>query len=130
MSLENEIKARFGGIWNSIVVLFVVIVCLRFSSIELAAEDLSERLSHSLCLFFIALGVGFALGIVKMIFSNFNEPHSRFSKAANFASGLKYGFVVVGMLIFIVGVMQLENFLGPLQPLLDSLFGKLTGLIA
>ncbi len=24
MSLENEIKARFGGIWNSIVVLFVV----------------------------------------------------------------------------------------------------------
>lgn len=130
MSLEKEIKERFGGIWNSIVILFFVIVFLRFSSIELAEENLNERISYSLCLFFTALGVGFVVGILKMIFANFNEPHSRFSKATNFAAGLKYGFVAVGLLIFIVGVMQLDNFLGPLQPLLDAIFGKLNGLIS
>lgn len=123
MSLENEIKARFGGIWNSIVVLFVVIVCLRFSSLAVVEDDLGERISYALCLIFIALGVGFALGILKIIFSYSNEPHSRLSGAANFASGLKYGFVAVGILIFIVGIMQLENFLGPLQTFLGTLFG-------
>jgi hypothetical protein len=123
MSLENEIKARFGGIWNSIVVIFVVIVCLRFSSLAVVEDDLGERISYALCLFFIALGVGFALGILKIFFSYSNEPHSRLSGAANFASGLKYGFVAVGVLIFIVGVMQLENFLGPLQSFLGGLFG-------
>ena len=122
MSLENEIKARFGGVWNSIVVILVVIVCLRFSSLAVAEEDLGERVSYALCLFFIALGVGFALGILKIIFSYANEPHSRFSGAANFAAGLKYGFVAVGILIFIVGIMQLENFLGPLQIFFDALF--------
>ncbi len=122
MSLEREIKARFGGIWNTIVILFVVIVCLRFSSIELAEENLHERISYSLCLLLTALGVGFALGILKIILSYSNEPHSRLSSAANFASGLKYGFVAVGIFLFIVGVMQLENFLGPLQTFLDSLF--------
>lgn len=47
MSLESEIKARFGGICNSIVVIFVVIVCLRFSSLAVAEGDLGEKfLTH------------------------------------------------------------------------------------
>jgi uncharacterized membrane protein len=83
---------------------------------------LHERISDSLCLFLTALGVGFALGILKIILTYSNESHFRLSSAANFASGLKYGFVAVGIFLFIVDVMQLENFLGPLQTFLDSLF--------
>lgn len=30
MSMESEIRMRFGGFWNSLILLFVIIICLRF----------------------------------------------------------------------------------------------------
>ena len=51
MNMETEFKAKFGGIWNSLIILLVIIICLRFSSIELADEDLGTRLKCSLHLF-------------------------------------------------------------------------------
>lgn len=34
MSMESEMRANFGGFWNSLILLFVVIVCMRFASLE------------------------------------------------------------------------------------------------
>lgn len=130
MSFESEMKARFGGFWNSFLLLLVVIVCLRFSSIEFAGEDLVTRLTCSLHLIFICIGAGIFMAIVKLILAFSNEPYARFPKATSFAFGLKYGIITAGVLIFIIGLIQLDNFLGPFQPLVDAFFAKLQHLIS
>lgn len=69
MSMESEFKAKFGGFWNSLVILLVIIICLRFSSIELAEEDLGTRLACSLQLFLACIGAGIVLGILRIFLS-------------------------------------------------------------
>jgi len=128
MSMESEFKAKFGGFWNSLVILLVIIICLRFSSIELAEEDLGERLLCSLHLFLMSIGAGIVLGIFRIFLSFSNETYTRAPASANFTSGIRFGIVAGGTLILIVGMLQLENFLGPLQPVVDALFGKLYAL--
>lgn len=128
MSLESEVKAKFGGIWNSLVILLVIIICLRFSSIELAEEDLGTRLSCSLQLFLSTIGIGIVLGILRIFLSFSNDTYTRAPASANFTSGIRYGIVAGGTLILIIGMVQLDNFLGPLQPVVDALFGMLYSL--
>ena len=126
MSMESEFKAKFGGFWNSLVILLVIIICLRFSSIELAGEDLGTRLSCSLHLFLSCIGAGVVLGILRIFLSFSNDTYTRAPASANFTTGVRFGIVAGGTLILIVGM--LENFLGPLQPIVDALFGKLYAL--
>ncbi len=128
MSMESEVKAKFGGFWNSLVILLVIIICLRFSSIALAEEELGERLLCSLHLFLICIGAGIVLGILRIFLSFSNETYTRAPAAANFTSGIRFGIVAGGVLILLAGVVQLENFLGPLQAVLDALFAKLYAL--
>ena len=52
MSMESEMRAKFGGLWNSFLLLFVVIVCMRFSGLEQAGESLSEKILCGIHLFF------------------------------------------------------------------------------
>jgi len=125
MNMESEFKAKFGGIWNSLIILLVIIICLRFSSIELADEGLGERLKCSLHLFLSCLGAGIVLGILRIFLSFSNDTYTRAPASANFTSGIRFGLVAGGLLILLVGMMQLENFLGPFQPIVDALFGKL-----
>ena len=129
MSFESEMKARFGGFWNSLVLLLVVIICLRFSIIEWASEDLGTRLFHSFKLFFWCVLFGVLLAILKIIFSVSNPPYAKLPASANFVWGLKRGITIGGLLIFIVGVLHLENFLGVFQPFLDKLLENLLGLL-
>lgn len=51
MNFETEMRARFGGFWNSLLLLLIIIIFLRFSAIELATEGLGAKLSLSLKLF-------------------------------------------------------------------------------
>lgn len=129
MSLESEIKAKLGGFWNSFLLLLIVIICLRFSSIELADGGLAERVTCAFYLFASCIGAGVFAGMIKLLLSFSTEPYARAPKSTSFALGMKYGIVAAGMLVFIVGFVQLENFLGPFQVIVDSLYGKLPGLI-
>lgn len=128
MSMESEFKAKFGGFWNSLVILLIIIICLRFSSLELAEEDLGTRVMCSLHLFLSCIGAGIVLGILRIFLSFSNDTYTRAPASANFTSGVRYGIVAGGVLILIVGMLQLDNFLGPLQPVVDALFGKLYAL--
>ncbi|SDY45491.1 hypothetical protein [Nitrosomonas sp. Nm33] len=129
MNFESEMKARFGGFWNSLVLLLVVIICLRFSAIEWASEDLGTKLYHSFKLFFWCALFGVLLAILKIIFSISNPPYLRLPASANFAWGLKRGITIGGFLILLVGILQLDNFMGVFQPFIDKLLQKLLGLI-
>ncbi|HQV88752.1 MAG TPA: hypothetical protein PKY67_05840 [Nitrosomonas sp.] len=130
MSMESEIKAKFGGFWNSIVLLLVIVICLRFSSLELAAENLVERVHCALHLFLGCVAAGVLLGILRIFLAFSNQTYTRAPASANFAQGLKYGIVGGGLLILIVGVLQLNNFLGVFQPILTGLLAKLTAVFA
>ena len=130
MSLESEIKAKLGGFWNSLLLLLIVIVCLRFSSIELAGGGLAERVMCAFYLFASCIGAGLFAGLIKLLLSYSTEPYARAPKSISFVLGMKYGIVAAGILVFIVGFVQLENFLGPFQVIVDALYGKLPSLIA
>ena len=130
MSMESEIKAKFGGFWNSIVLLLVIVICLRFSSLELAAENLVERVHCALHLFLGCVAAGVLLGILRIFLAFSNQTYTRAPASANFTQGLKYGIVGGGLLILIVGVLQLNHFLGVFQPILTGLLAKLTAVFA
>ncbi|MXS82208.1 hypothetical protein [Nitrosomonas oligotropha] len=128
MSMESEFRMRFGGFWNSLILLFVIIVCLRFSSLEFADENLTKRVFCALHLFLGCIATGVLLGILKIFLAFSNQTYTRAPASANFARGLKYGIVAGGLMILIVGVLQLNNFLGVFQPIFNGLLTKLTAI--
>ncbi len=128
MSMESEMRMRFGGFWNSLILLFVIIVCLRFSSLEFVDENLTRRVFCALHLFLGCIAAGVLLGILKIFLAFSNQTYTRAPASANFTLGLKYGIVAGGLLILIIGVLQLNNFLGVFQPMINGLLAKLTAL--
>ena len=106
MSMESEIRTRFGGFWNSLILLFVIIVCLRFSSLELADADLTKRVLCALQLFFGCIATGILLGILKIFLAFSNQTYTRAPASANFVLGLKYGIVAGGLLILKWGLVS------------------------
>ncbi len=130
MSLESEMKTRFGGIWNSIVLLFVIIICLRFAGIAMAEHDLFDRVHCAIHLFLGCLVAGLLMGLLRMFLATTNDTHTRAPGSANFASGMKYGILAAGFLILIAGMVQLDGFLGPFQPILDVIFAKFLDIIS
>ena len=130
MSMESEMRAKFGGFWNSLILLFVVIVCMRFASLEQVGESLAERILCGIHLFLGCIAAGFLLGILRIFLGFSNDTYTRAPASANFTQGLKYGIVVGGILIFIIGILQLDNFLGVFQPIASGLITKLIGIFA
>ncbi len=130
MSMESEIRTRFGGVWNSLILLFVIIVCLRFASLELVQESLAVRVHYAIHLFLGCLAAGILLGILKIFLALSNQTYTRAPASANFVMGIKYGIVAGGLLILIVGMLQLNNFLGVFQPMVNGLLAKLTAVFA
>ncbi|UJP06199.1 MAG: hypothetical protein LZF61_04270 [Nitrosomonas sp.] len=128
MSMESEIRTRFGGFWNALILLFVIVVCLRFSSLELADENLIKRILCATHLFMGCVAAGFLLGILRIFLGFSNDTYTRAPASANFTSGMKYGIVSGGLLIMIVGALQLNNFFGVFQPIVSGLIAKLTAL--
>ncbi len=128
MSMESEIKTRFGGFWNTLILLIVIAICLRFASLEWAAESLSQRVHGAVHLFLGCFAAGMLLGILRIFLSFSNQTYTRAPASANFASGLKYGIVGGGLMILLVGLLQLSNFLGVFQPILTGILAKLTGI--
>ncbi|WP_240143677.1 hypothetical protein [Nitrosomonas sp. JL21] len=59
-----------------------------------------------------------------------NQTYTRAPASANFVQGIKYGIVTGGLLILIVGMMQLNNFLGVFQPIANGILAKLTAVFA
>lgn len=125
MSMESEVRTRFGGFWNSLILLLVIIICLRFSSLEFADENLTKRILCAFHLFLGCIAAGFLLGIFRIFLAFSNQTYTRAPASANFTSGLKYGIVAGGLLILIVGMLQLDNFLGVFQPIVTGLVTKL-----
>ena len=82
--------------------LLIVIICLRFSSIELADGSLAERVTCAFYLFISCIGAGVFAGMIRMIkllLSFSTEPYARAPKSTSFALGMKYGIVAAGMLV-------------------------------
>lgn len=59
-----------------------------------------------------------------------NDTYTRAPASANFTQGLKYGIVGGGVLIFLIGLLHFDNFLGVFQPVAHGLAAKLTGIFS
>ena len=103
---------------------------MRFASLEQGGESLAERILCGIHLFLGCIAAGFLLGILRIFLGFSNDTYTRAPASANFTQGLKYGIVMGGILIFIIGILQLDNFLGVFQPIASGLITKLIGIFA
>jgi hypothetical protein len=117
----NELKKRFGGFWNAIFLIAVLVICLRFAGAEWKAEELGTRLLYALYLVLIVAAVGIVVALAKLLLTKFNPP--RYSSAstvsADVAWGLKYGIASGTLIVFTIGVLMVDDYLGPVKTLFD-----------
>lgn len=125
MSLVDELAKRFGGFWNSILLLVGVVVCMRFAGAEWKAQGLDVRLLRSLGLFLACFGLGAMFATGRVLASRFGGGYSRSSWHADLAWGMKFGFGAGVVLMFITGVLLVEDYLKPLLDLWSNTVGEI-----
>lgn len=59
-----------------------------------------------------------------------NDTYTRAPASANFTHGLRYGIVGGGVLIFLIGLLHFDNFLGVFQPVAHGLVAKVAGIFS
>lgn len=128
MNWSEEIRKRFGGFWNTLFLLVVLVVCLRFAGAEWKARELEVRLLYALYLLLAVVAVGIVAAVTKLGVTKLNPPRyaTGSSVAADVVWGLKYGMAAGVALVFTVGLLQVDNYLGPLKELIDLVLKKIT----
>ena len=126
MDWVDEFKKRFGGFWNTILLIAGLVICLRFAGAEWKSEELQERLLFALYLILGIAATGLIWGSATAILSRMGKTlYSTPSTAAHFISGMKYGVIVGIVVIFSVGLLMVDEYLGPLKELFDVLVKKI-----
>lgn len=121
MDWTTELKKRFGGFWNAVFLFSVLLVCLRFAGAEWKAQELGMRLLYALYLVLIVVALGIGVALVKMFITKINPPRYSSSNTipGDVAWGLKYGFAVGTIIVFTIGVLMVDDYLGPVKTLFD-----------
>ena len=114
MAFADEIKGRFGGLWNGVLLIVIVVICFRFATAEWGTESLWLRLLYGLYLVLGLLAFGVILAVTKLFKSN----------PAEVAWGLKYGIFLGGTFLFLLGCLMVPDFLGPLDDIVTSFFAR------
>lgn len=128
MNISREIKKRFGGGWNTILLILILMVCLRFSGAEWKEEGLDVRFLRGIYLLLAVIGLGILIAGIKLFIARLDSPSYWMNSADEvFASGLKLGILVGGIFVFFVGILLVDNFLGPFQGVIDTILEKLAG---
>ena len=130
MSLSDEIGKRFGGLKNALLLLTGVVLVMRFAGAEWHENGLEVQLLRSLWLFLGCFGVGLLFALGRLIASRIGSNYSRPPAVADVAWGLKYGFAVGVLLVFVTGVLLVDDYLKPFLDLWEATFGKLIEKIA
>lgn len=121
MDWTNELSKRFGGFWNAVFLLSVLVICLRFAGAEWKAKELDIRLLYALYLVLLVVATGIVLALVKVTLTKLSPP--RYSSAstvpADVAWGLKNGIASGALIVFVIGVLMVDNYLGPVKDLID-----------
>lgn len=127
MDWTNELGKRFGGFWNALFLIVVLVICLRFAGAEWKASALGIRLLYGL---YLVLGVfiaGVIFALVKVGLTKFNPSRYSTTSAvpADVAWGLKYGITAGALVVFVIGLLMVDNYLGPLKEVIDFVINKI-----
>jgi len=128
MYWNEEFRKRFGGKWNTIFLIVVLVVCFRFVGAEWKAREFELRLLYSLYLVLIVIATGGVFALLKVLFTKFNTRHyySTSSKIpADIVWGLKYGIGSGALIVFVFGLLLVDNYLGPLKEVFDLVIKKI-----
>jgi hypothetical protein len=129
MNWNREFQKRFGGLWNTIFLIAVLMVCIRFAGAEWKAKELEFRLLYSLYLILGVIAIGVFLGVFKAVLNKFLNRSRSYSWEstipADFTWGLKYGIGSGAIIVFIFGLLLVDDFLGPVKDILDVLANKI-----
>jgi hypothetical protein len=118
LSLADQLRGRFGGFWNKVFLILVAIVCLRFAGAEWAGAPLSKRLLVALLLMLGCFGLGIVFGVFRIAVEH-SDPFRHWDECI--AWGLKSGIATASVLLFLVGVLMVKDYLGPLSDVLAKL---------
>jgi hypothetical protein len=122
----DEFKKRFGGFWNTIFLILVLIVCLRFSGAEWKDKELQERLLYALYLVLGVISTGIFFGIGTAVLKRFKRSgYATPNTPVDFVSGLKYGTVLGTVVVFTIGLLMVDDYLGPIKELVDVVIKKI-----
>jgi hypothetical protein len=126
MSWPQEIGNKFGGVRNGLFLLIVLVVCLRFAGAEWKDEVLGVRLLYGLYLILATVLFGGLIALIRVALARRAAPHSSSSAIpANVAGGLRSGIGWGGIVIFVIGILMVDDYLGPLKNLFDLAVQKI-----
>ena len=126
MDWVDEFKKRFGGFWNTVFLIVVLIVCLRFAGAEWKDNELQERLLYALYLVLGVISTGVIFGIGSAILKRFKRSgYSTPNAPVDFVSGLKHGTVLGAIVVFTIGLLMIDDYLGPIKEFVDVLIKKI-----
>ena len=125
--LAYELNKRFSGGWNSLILVLLVIICLRFSGAEWKDEVLGIRLLYSLYILFAVAGLGIVFASAKVLLIRFGHHTYGYTYSDAIAGGLKYGVNAGTIIVFAIGILMVDNYLGPVKDILDVALKKIGG---
>jgi hypothetical protein len=126
MSLADELIKRFRGRWMVGVLFVGLFVCGRFAGAAWHTQGLDVKLLRSLWLYLSCFGLGLVFAICLLIARRIGKTgYSKPPVVADIAWGLKYGFVVGVLLVFVAGVLLVDDYLKPILDLWNSTVGRL-----
>jgi hypothetical protein len=120
MGFGEEFQQRFGGLWNTIFLILLVVVCLRFAGAEWTGAPLRTRLLVALYLFLGCVGCGIIFALSRIIVALSEPSYSRPSTPESIVWGLKYGAATGMVLLILAGILLVKDFLTPLLDLLSK----------
>jgi hypothetical protein len=124
----NTIKTEFGGLLNSLLIILVLIVCLRFSDAAWGTADVQMRFLRALYMFGSIISLSVIFVIIRAISLKVHPLQIKYGhpyfKAIMISA--KYGFVTGGILVAIAGILIVNDFLDPFKDFIEltlSIFG-------
>jgi hypothetical protein len=127
MDVLDQIKKRFGGTLNAVLLIAILMVCIRFSGAEWAEEVLGVRLLRALYIIAGAIGFGLLFAAVSVAIAYYGSTSAfRMNRVDEVGvSAFKKGVVIAGIVVFTVGLLLVKDYLGPFQKVIDTLVEKL-----
>jgi len=122
-SYSSVIKSVFGGFWNKLFIIAVFVVCFRFSDAVWGSADFQMRLQTTSLLLGSIFSLSVIFALISAILLKINPPHAKYGHPYldGVARAAKYGFMIGGLSLTMIGILMVDGFLDPFKDLIELL---------
>lgn len=128
--MASACKQRLGTVWFVAILAFFLLLSLRFAGAEWKDKGLDVRLIRAAIILGGAVGV--SLVVLPFGFLASRTTNKFGSTQVHCDAAMKWfvrAMATCTLLLFLVGLTQVENFLGPLQSVLDLIMEAIKKLL-